>query len=135
MDSTMMSVFGVGVSMAAILVVGLRSLRAEVTAVETRLGKRIDDSKSELAAVETRLRGDMNAVETRLGKRIDDTKTELRTEINAVETRLGKRIDGLDSRVNRLDRRLTLLEGALSAVLRPLRRPGLPDPTPDESPA
>ena len=135
MDSTMMSVFGVGVSMAAILVVGLRSLRAEVTAVETRLGKRIDDSKSELAAVETRLRGDMNAVEVRLGKRIDDTKTELRAEINAVETRLGKRIDGLDSRVNGLDQRLTLLEGVLSAVLRPLRRSGLPDPTPDESPA
>ena len=133
MDSTMMSVFGVGVSMAAILVVGLRSLRAEVTAVETRLGKRIDDSKSEL-------RTEIAAVETRLGKRIDDTKTELRTEINAVETRLGKRIDGLDSRVNGLDRRLTLLEVALTAVLRPLRRSGLPDPTfpdptPDESPA
>ena len=78
MDPTMMSVFGVGVSMAAILVVGLRSLRAEVTAVETRLGKRID---------------------------------------------------GLDSRVNGLERRLTLLEGVLSAVLRPLRRSGLPDPT------
>ena len=52
-----------------------------------------------------------------------------------METRLGKRIDGLDSRVNRLERRLTLLEVALSAVLRPLRRSGLPDPTPDESPA
>ena len=77
----------------------------------------------------------MNAVEVRLGKRIDDTKTELRAEINAVETRLGKRIDGLDSRVNGLDQRLTLLEGVLSAVLRPLRRSGLPDPTPDESPA
>ena len=139
MDPTMMSVFGVGVSMAAILVVGLRSLRAEVTAVETRLGKRIDDSKSEL-------RTEINAVETRLGKRIDDTKTELRTEINAVETRLGteinavetrlgKRIDGLDSRVNGLDQRLTLLKGALSAVFRPLRRSGLPDPTPDEAPA
>ena len=111
MDPTMISVFAVGAtllavggSLAALILTGQRSLRTEIAAVETRLGKRIDD-----------------------------TKTELRTEINAVETRLGKRIDGLDSRVNGLDRRLTLLEGALSAVLRPLRRSGLPDPTPDES--
>ena len=124
MDPTMISVFavgatllGVGASLAAIVLTGLRSLRTEI------------------GAVETRLRADLNAVETRLGKRIDDTKTELRAEITAVETRLGKRIDGLDSRVNGLDRRLTLLEGILSAVLRPLRRSGLPDPTPDESPA
>ena len=70
------------------------------------------------------LRTEIGAVEARL-----------RADMNAVETRLGKRIDGLDSRVNGLDRRLTLLEGVLTAVLRPLRRPGLPDPTPNESPA
>ena len=102
MDPTMISVLavgatllGVGASLAAIVLTGLRSLRTEIGAVETRL----------------------------------------RADLNAVETRLGKRIDGLDSRVNGLDRRLTLLEVALSAVLRPLRRSGLPDPTPDESPA
>ena len=129
MDPTMISVFAVGAtllavggSLAALILTGQRSLRTEIAAVETRLGKRIDDTKTEL-------RTEINAVETRLG-----------TGINAVETRLGKRIDGLDSRVNGLDRRLTLLEGILSAVLRPLRRSGLPDPTlpaptPDESPA
>ena len=53
LDSTMMSIFGVGVSLAAILVVSLRSLRTEIVAVETRL------------------RGEINAVETRLGNRID----------------------------------------------------------------
>ena len=73
MDPTMMSVFGVGVSMAAILVVGLRSLRAEVTAVETRLGKRIDDTKTEI-----------NAVEARLGKRIDG----LDSRVNRLDRRL-----------------------------------------------
>ena len=61
MDPTMRSVFAVGASLAALLVVSLHSLRTEIAAVETRLGKRIDD-----------------------------TKTDLRTEINAVETRLGK---------------------------------------------
>ena len=111
------TLLGVGASLAAILVVSLRSLRTEI------------------AAVETRLRGEINAVETRLGKRIDDTKTELRTEINAVEIRLGKRIDGLDDRVSGLDRRVTLLEAAVSRLLGPRWRPALPEPAPDDSPA
>ena len=71
------TLLGVGASLAAILVVSRRSLRTE-----------------------------MAAVETRLGKRIDDTKTELRTEITAVETRLGTRIDRLADRVTGLDSRL-----------------------------
>ena len=106
MDPTMMSVFGVGVSLAALLVVSLRSLRTEIVAVETRLGKRIDD-----------------------------TKADLRTEINAVEARLGKRIDGLDDRVSGLDQRVTLLEAAISRLLGPRWRPALPEPAPDDSPA
>ena len=82
MDPTMLAVvtvgatlLTVGASLAAIILTGLRSLRTEIAAVETRLGKRIDDTKSELraemTASETRLRGEINAVETRLGKRID----------------------------------------------------------------
>ena len=97
-------ILGGGAGLAALILTGQRSLLAEIRAVETRLGKRIDD-----------------------------TKTELRSEIAAVETRLGKRIDGLDSRVVGVDRRLTLLEGAVSTVLGPFRRTSLPEPTPDES--
>ena len=80
MDPTMISVFAVGAtllavggSLAAIILTGQRSLRTEIAAVETRLGKRIDD-----------------------------TKSELRTEIGAVETRLGKRIDRLEDRLDGL---------------------------------
>ena len=82
MDPTMLAVvtvgatlLTVGVSLAAIILTGLRSLRTEIAAVETRLGKRIADTKSELRAemnaLENRLRGEINAVETRLGKRIE----------------------------------------------------------------
>ena len=116
MDSTVVTMIGVGVSLAAIVLTGQRSLRTEIAAVETRLGKRIDD------------------VETRLGKRIADTKSELRGEISAVETRLGKRMDRLEERVNGLSDRLSNLQGALSAVFAPLRRGALPESTPDESP-
>lgn len=70
MDPTMLAVFVVGgtllgaaASLAAIILSGQRALRTEIAAVETRLGKRIADTKSEL-------RGEINAVETRLGERI-----------------------------------------------------------------
>ena len=106
MDVTVFTTLGVGVSLAAIVLNGQRSLRTE------------------MAAIETRLRGEINAVEARL-----------RGEIGAVETRLGKRIDGLEERVNGLSDRLSELQGALSAVFAPPRRGALPEPTPDESPA
>ena len=55
MDPTMISVFAVGAtllavggSLAALILTGQRSLRTEIAAVETRLGKRIDDTKTEL---------------------------------------------------------------------------------------
>ena len=113
MDATVFTTLGVGVSLAAIVLNGQRSLRNEIAAVETRLGKRIDAN----------------------GKRIDDTKSELRGEINAVETRLGTRMDRLEERVNGLGDRLSQLQGGLSAVFGPLGRGTLPEPTPDESPA
>ena len=84
MDPTIVTMIGVGVGLAAIVLTGQRSLRTEIAAVETRLGKRIADTKSEL-------RAEMNALENRL-----------RGEINAVETRLGRRIDRLEDRVNGL---------------------------------
>ena len=118
MDPTMISVFAVGAtllavgaSLAAVILTGLRSLRTEIAAVETRLGKRLDAVQGEVKEVETRLRG----------------------EINAVENRLGKRIDGLDSRVGGLDRRLTLLAGALSGLFGARGRPSLSEPAPDAS--
>ena len=117
MDATVFTTLGVGVSPAAIVLTGQRSLRTEIAAVETRLGKRIAE------------------VETRLGKRIADTESELRGEISAVETRLGKRMDRPEERVNGLGDRLSDLQGNLSAVFAPLRRGALPESTPDESPA
>ena len=98
-------ILGGGAGLAAFILTGQRSLLTEVRAVEIRLGKRIDD-----------------------------TKTELRSEIAAVETRLGMRIDRLTERVTGLDSRLSHLEGALAAVLGPFRRTPLPEPTLDESP-
>ena len=113
MDATVFTTLGVGVRLAAIVLTGQRSLRTEIAAVETRLGKRISELRAEMTASENRLRG----------------------EISAVETRLGTRIERLEERVNGLDSRFSELRGGLSAVFAPLRRRPLPDPTPDESPA
>ena len=55
MDPTMMSVFGVGVSLAASLVVGQRTLRTEIAAVETSLGMRIDRLEDRVAGLDSRL--------------------------------------------------------------------------------
>ena len=41
MDATVFTTLGVGVGLAAIVLTGQRSLRTEIAAVETRLGKRI----------------------------------------------------------------------------------------------
>lgn len=79
------TLLGVGVSLAAISVVGQRTLRTEIAAVETRLGKRIDA-----------VQGEINAVETRLGTRID---------------RLEDRVTGLDSRLSRLEGSLSAFLG------------------------
>ena len=124
MDATVFTILGVGVSLAAIVLNGQRSLRNEIAAVETRLGKRIDANGKRIDDTKSELRGEINAVETRL-----------RGEIGAVETRLGKRMDRLEERVNGLSDRFSQLQGGLSAVFAPLRRDTLPEPTPDESPA
>ena len=66
MDPTMMSVFAVGATLlavgagsAAFILTGQRSLRTEI------------------AAVETRLRGEINAVEACLGRRMDRLEDRL----------------------------------------------------------
>ena len=66
MDSTVVTMIGVGVGLAAIVLTGQRSLRTE------------------MAAIETRLRGEINAVETRLGKRMD----RLEERVNGLDSRL-----------------------------------------------
>ena len=113
MDATVATMIGVGVGLAAIVLTGQRSLRTE------------------MAAVETRLRGEINAVEGRLGKRIADTKTELREEMNALENRLRGEISAVETR---LGKRIGRLEDRVDALVGS-RRLLPPAPTPDESPA
>lgn len=68
------SVLGVGAALTVLILTGVRSLRSEITAVGIRL------------------RGEINAVETRLGKRMDDTRTELRADLAGFEALLTERL-------------------------------------------
>lgn len=69
MDSTVFTMIGVGVSLAALIVIGQRSLRTEIGAVEIRLGKRIDGLEARVGKIEDRmsgLEGRMGALDARL---------------------------------------------------------------------
>lgn len=63
MDPTVVTMLGVGVILAALIVSGQRSLRTEIGAVETRLGKRFDGLEARVGKIEDRLSG----LEARLG--------------------------------------------------------------------
>ena len=101
MDPTMISVFAVGATLAALILAGQRSMRTEIAAVETRLGRRIDA-----------VQGEMKEVESRLGKRID---------------RLEDRVTGLDSRLSHLEGALSAVLGPFRRT--PLPEP-TPDESP-----
>lgn len=101
MVSTVVTTIGVGVSLAAGVLNGQRSLRTGTTAVEPRLGKRMDD-----------------------------TKSELRAEMNASENRIGTRIELLEERVDGLDDRFSEHEGWPSGHLRAAASPAAPGPDP-----
>ena len=64
----------------------MQVLRGDMQAMEERLGKRIDD-------VRTELKEDIQAAETRLNARIDGTKTDLKQDIHNAESRLSARIE------------------------------------------
>ena len=82
----------------------MQVLRNDMQAMEGRLGKRIDDVRTELKediqTAETRLNARIDAVEesiraaeTRLNARIDGAKTDLKQDIHNAESRLSARIE------------------------------------------
>lgn len=69
MDSTVLTMLGVGASLAALIVIGQRSLRTEIGAVGTCLGKRSDGLEARVGKIEDRmsgLEGRMGALDARL---------------------------------------------------------------------
>ncbi len=91
------TLLGAGGGLAALILNEQRSLRAEIGAVEIRLGERLDA-----------LRGEVKEVETRLGSRID---------------RLEDRVTGLDSRLSRLVGALSAVLGPFRQTPVPERTP------------
>ncbi len=101
------------VALAALTVALFAWLRADIAAVDERLG-----------AVEERLGADIAAVEEGLGADIAAVEEGLGADIAAVEERLGADIERLDARMEQLENgqidlreRMARLEGELSAVL------------------
>ena len=93
------------------------------------LNVRIDDLRTDLASVETRLDDKIDSVETRLNDKIDDVRkdlvsveTRLNDKIDGVETRLNDKIDGVENRLtvrmDAHDRRFDITDERLRAVER-----------------
>ena len=106
MDPTILSVIGVGVALAAVILNGQRATRAEIAAVRTEIAA----VRTEIAAVRTEIRTEIAAVRTEIAA----VRTEIRTEIAAV------RAD-----IRSLSDRVARLEGAF-AILAPAALPALP---------
>ena len=91
-----LTIIGVGIALATLIVKGQNSLKADIEGVETRL-------KADIAGVETRLKADIQA----LSDRVD---------------RLSVRVDKLYDRINDIDKRLCVVEAAVLGKF-PLRLP------------
>ena len=106
MDPTILSVIGVGVALAAVILNGQRALRAEIAAIRT-----------EIAAVRTEIRTEIAGV-----------RTEIRTEIAGVRTEIRAEIAAVRADIRSLSDRVARLEGAF-AIFAPAALPALPKKT------
>ena len=113
MDPTILSVIGVGVALAAIILNGQLAIRAEIASVRTEIAA----VRTEIAAVRTEIRTEIAAVRAEIASAQTEIRTEIRTEIATV------RAD-----IRSLSDRVARLEGAF-AILAPAALPALPQKT------
>ena len=94
----------------------LRSLKAQMSAVDSRLDSRlnsltvqiaaVDSSlKAEIAAVDSSLKAKISAVDSRLNSRLDDLGRKV-TDINDRVDMMGRKITDINDRVDMMGRRV-----------------------------
>ncbi len=132
MDASLVAILAVGVSLAALMLTGLRSVRAEIRDVRAEIGGVRTGLRDEIAELRTELRAEIAELRTELRAEIAELRTELRDEIAELRTELR---DGLAAAsaerqairqdVQSLAERVARLEGAVP-FLTPRRESSAP---------
>ena len=100
--ATILTIVGVGVSLAALHVSLFRMLNVRIGTVDQRIGD-----------VEGRLEQRITGVEERLDQRL----TGLEQRITGVEERLDQRLTGLERQMSEVRERMAKLEGAVAGFM------------------
>ncbi len=95
MDASLVAILAVGVSLAALMLTGLRSVRAEIR-----------DVRAEIGGVRTELRAEIAELRTELRAEIAELRTELRDGLAAASAErqaIRREVQSLAERVARLE--------------------------------
>ncbi len=83
----------------------LRSLKAQMSAVDSRLDSRLNSLTVQIAAVDSSLKAEIAAVDSRLNSRLDDLGRKV-TDINDRVDMMGRKITDINDRVDMMGRRV-----------------------------
>ena len=117
MDPTILSMIGVGVVLAALILNGQRAIRTEIASIRTEVRTEIASVRTEIASIRTEIRTEIAGVRTEIASVQTGLRTEIRTEVAAI------RAD-----IRSLSDRVAHLEGAFT-ILAPAALPALPKKT------
>ncbi len=106
MDASLVAILAVGVSLAALMLTGLRSVRAEIRDVRAEIGGVRTELRDEIAELRTELRAEIAELRTELRAEIAELRTELRDGLAAASAErqaIRREVQSLAERVARLE--------------------------------
>jgi chromosome segregation ATPase len=96
---------------------GVQTTNARLDQTRAELGARIDQTNAHL----TQTNASLDQTRTELGARIDQTRTELIERIDQTRAELGERLGETNARLQKMDVRLTSVEGHIGDAVGLLR--------------
>ena len=113
MDPVQITMLGVAVALATLIVTMNRSLRRDMEKRFDANEKRFDDR---FDANEKRFDDRIDGVEKRVHDRIDGVEKRFEERFDGIEKRFDDRFDGMEKRIDGIDARLHSVEQALSEM-------------------
>jgi chromosome segregation ATPase len=103
---------------------GVQTTNARLDQTRAELGARIDQTNAHLTQTNahlTQTNASLDQTRTELGARIDQTRTELIERIDQTRAELGERLGETNARLQKMDVRLTSVEGHIGDAVGLLR--------------